>query len=113
MKNKTNKTDRVTRRTTPAERAKLIREYYASGLSRRDFAVSRGINHLTFHSWFRTKELSHAQNETTGKFVKIELAENAGRRVELVTECTSGVRVHISGLDVREAAVFIREVNAC
>jgi len=113
MKKKTIKTGSVTQRTTIAERAKLIKEYHKSGLSRRAFAQSKGINLRTFHCWFREKLTNCSPAETNAKFVKVALPEIIDSRITLVAECKYGLRIHIAGLGMREAAVFIREVGSC
>ncbi len=81
MKTKIRKTEKMARRTTAAEREEILNSYYASKLSRREFALQNGINPLTFHGWFRKrmqrKALPDATNKREKKFVKVSLPETA------------------------------------
>ena len=113
MKAKATKQRRVTRRTTAAEREMLLREYRASGLSRREFAERKGINPLTFHCWFSKRLVTQAGNRPPTKFVKVAVPVAAKSSPAVIAESPSGLRIRIEGLGLHEMASLLREVAAC
>ena len=113
MKKKATKRGRVTRRTTAAERETLLREYHASGLSRREFAKRKGINPLTFHGWFSKRLRKRAEDSPSAKFVKVAVPDAAKGSAAVVAETPSGVRLRIEGLGLHEIASLLREVGTC
>jgi transposase-like protein len=104
---------RASRRTTAAEREQILREYRASGLSRRAFAERRGINLLTFHSWFRKREPKPRTGKASTPFVRVAVQAEAEAEVRLIAEYPSGLRIRLEGVDIRRAARLLREVSAC
>ena len=112
MKTKGRNRRRATRRTTAAEREEILREYRESGLSRREFARRRGINPLTFHGWFRKRAAIPGGSGKTA-FVRVAVKAGPENGPALSAEYTSGVRIRMEGLSLRQAAELLREVAAC
>ena len=105
----------MARRTTAAERAEILNSYYASKLSRREFALQNGINPLTFHGWFRKRMQRKTLPDATKrekKFVKVSLSETASAETFTV-EVTGSINVRIHGLNIAQAAELLREVYSC
>jgi len=113
MKSQSKKQSRVTRRSTAAEREELIKEFKASGLGRREFAERKGINPLTFSSWFRSPRKQKRSSFRAAEFVRLSLPSTESGKVEIEADVSSRLRLKIRGLGLREAASFIREVASC
>lgn len=112
MKNKSQKPRRVSRRTSAAERERLIAEYKSSGLSRREFAERHGINPLTFNGWFR-RSLRGGEPPLSGTgFVKVQLSSGPIKPVDVEADC-GGMTLRICGLEIKQAAKLLREVSSC
>ena len=115
MKTKTRKTIKMARRTTAAEREEILKSYYASKLSRREFALQNGIKPLTFHGWFRKsmqRTTSPAVTRREKKFVKVSLPETVSTKTFTV-EVAGSINVRIHGLNIAETAELLREVYSC
>lgn len=96
---------RVVRRYSAGDRDRLIREYHASGQTKKDFCDGRGVNLGTFHGWFKKPEnakpkLAEVEVGRSGAPIEIELPD--GRRIGL----------HLNGESV-ELAKLIRGVLQC
>jgi len=113
MKSQRRKQSRVTHRSTAAEREKLMEEFKASGLGRREFAERKGINPLTFSSWFRRTRKRHKQASKEAEFIRVSLPASVSGEVEIEADISTGLRLRIKGLSLCEAAGFVREVSSC
>jgi transposase-like protein len=85
-----------TRRRTPAEIARIVSQFHASDLSRRDFANRHGFNEGSLARWLRA---APAPAASAPKFVRVigpapvtppawfELALPDGRRLRIPAGC--------------------------
>jgi len=97
---------RVLKRYSAEDRERLIQEYQASGLGRREFCEQHGVNVTTFHGWFKKRR------KKTAKFAEVKLAVANAEPIELTL--TNGVRVGIRHQGTQEELVaLIRGVAGC
>ena len=98
---------RVLRRYSAEDRERYLKEYKASGQSRREFCEAHGINLTTFHGWF--KPLKGAK---TGAFVEMKVP--VLHRAPIEVRFTNGVRVEIHPHGApSETIALIRGIAGC
>ncbi|MFC1462442.1 hypothetical protein ACFLQU_02445 [Verrucomicrobiota bacterium] len=115
---------RVVRRCSAADREQLIREYEASGKSRKAFCEERGINLGTFHGWFSTLRVAGKRRRGKARGAKQKFAEvtvavdrpgnAADSEAEIEIGLPNGSHVWIRpGKNQEELAELIRGVAGC
>ena len=104
---------RAIQRRSAEERERLIAEYRASGLSRREFAQQNGINPLTFHGWFNKKLRRPGNRNSEVKFVEASVVAPRSVGIRATLELPKGGRLRIEGLSVEDLAGLIREAGRC
>ena len=115
---------RVLRRYSAEDRERLIREFNASGKSRRAFCEERGINLGTFHGWFTTlrkpqKRRRRRRPDAEKQFAEVTVAVdqpngNGESDAEIEIELSNGTHVWIRPGDDQKALVeLVRGVAGC
>ena len=89
---------RVLKRYSAEDRELLIKEYEASGQSRREFCEQRRINLTTFHGWFRpsaTARRGKTQRKGTKAKPFVEMNVLAPGRAPIEVQFANGTQVGI------------------
>ena len=84
----------LAKRSTAAHRAKVVEEFWASGLKQAEFARSTGIKLGTLQGWIYSRASGRRAPDTVGRF--IEVAAPATNAAALV------VRVGSTSLELAE-----------
>ncbi len=92
---------RVLRRYSAEDRARLIREHAASGLTKKAFCEQQGVNVGTFMGW---RNLPVAKRDAS-PFARVELAADTSAAVEIMFP--NGARVGIRHQGQREELVAL------
>lgn len=78
---------------TDEEKAKHMALWEASGMTRKRYATSNGINSVTFYKWFK-KEHEDSANESSKDFVEIrKLAPFEGEAIKIRK---AGIEIEVS-----------------
>ncbi len=93
------------RRRTPAEAGQLVAEFEASGLSRREFSQSRGLNISTLDAYRKRRRQARSEKGGTPRWVAVEVQGPKGLRRDaagsgLALRLARGRRIEVErGLD--------------
>lgn len=101
---------RVRRRCTPAQRAKILAAYERSRLPQKDFAAQAGIGHSTLTLWLRQAAAKDSGNST---FVPVpNLFSVASASPSYRLQFPRGVIVEVaSGFQAEELGALLKQVQ--
>lgn len=102
---------RVRRRYTPAQRAKILAAYQRSRLPQKDFAAQVGIGHSTLTLWLRQ---GAAKDSGTSSFVPVaNLFPGACASLPYRLQFPRGVIVEVApGFQAEELGALLKQVQA-
>lgn len=102
---------RVGRRYTPAQRAKILAAYQRSRLTQKDFAAQAGIGHSTLTLWLRK---AAAKDSGTSTFVPVpNLFSVASTTFPYRLQFPRGVIVEVApGFQAEELGALLKQVQA-
>lgn len=102
---------RVLRRYSVADRERLRNEYHASGQTRQEFCLERGIKLMTFHGWFKKAKIaSKSSDKGTSGFAEVQVKRRAA---PLEIEMPGGKRFGLYINDEAAVSRLIRGVLGC
>ena len=79
-----------------AEMRRVLEEYGASGLRRREFCQQRGITLTTFDYWRREHAVKPPKQERRPRMVKVKVANERNRQPHFALSLANGRRIECS-----------------
>ena len=90
------------------EMLKLVEEFKCSGMTQRDFGVSKGIGFHKFNYWYRKINKEQAVEDQLGVFYKVDARNDRSKGKDLELFYPNGVKLLLSSEDLSLVSRLIR-----